>query len=202
MFTSRAEYRLLLREDNADSRLTPLGRQFGLVDDERMRVFENKREVIEREQQRLCNTWVHPDSGCRDAAEQLLGGRLQREYSLHDLLRRPDVDYRTLMTLPGIGPGIDDEAAAEQLTIQAKYAGYIERQHVEIERHRRHEATGLPDNMDYDRVTGLSFEVRHKLKDHRPATIGQASRISGVTPAAISLLLVYLKKQQHLKESA
>ena len=202
MFTSRAEYRLLLREDNADARLTPLGRQFGLVDDGRFHVFEQKRELIEREQQRLRNTWIHPASPCRDAVEKLTGARLQREYNLHDLLRRPDIDYETLMTLPDMGPGIEDRTVSEQINIQAKYAGYIERQHLEIERHRHHESTSLPENMDYDRVKGLSIEVRHKLKDHKPATIGQASRISGVTPAAISLLLVYMKKQQSLKESA
>ena len=148
------------------------------------------------------NTWIHPASHCRDAVEKLLGGRLQREYSLHDLLRRPDIDYKTLMMLADMGPAVEDPVVAEQINIQAKYAGYIERQHVEIEKHRHHETTSLPDDIDYDRVKGLSIEVRHKLKDHKPATIGQASRISGVTPAAISLLLIYMKKHQSLKESA
>ena len=195
MFTSRAEYRLLLREDNADLRLTPIGRELGVVDEHRWRVFNEKRESIEKESQRLRTTWIHPDKVPVDAAQRVLGTTLTREYRLIDLLRRPEVSYQTLMTLPTAGVGVEDPVVAEQLEIQAKYAGYIERQQEEIERHRRYETLALPDDLDYAHVRGLSNEVRQKLQQHRPATIGQASRVSGVTPAAISLLLVHLKKQ-------
>jgi len=195
MFTSRAEYRLLLREDNADLRLTPKGRELGLVDEYRWQVFEQKREAIETESQRLYRTWIRPDDVTAEQAQTVLGTTMSREYRLSDLLRRPEVSYAGLMSLPKAGPGISDAVAAEQLEIQAKYAGYIERQQEEIERHRRYEALALPENLDYAKVSGLSNEVRQKLEQHRPATIGQASRVSGVTPAAISLLLVHLKKQ-------
>ena len=192
MFTSRAEYRLLLREDNADLRLTPIGRELGLVDDKRWAAFEAKREGIEQEQQRLRDTLARP--GKVADAEQVLGGELSREYRLDELLRRPDVSYGDLFRLlPELEP-VADPAVAEQVEIQAKYAGYIERQHDEIERSRRHEETALPADFDYAAVRGLSTEVAEKLARTRPATLGQASRIPGVTPAAISLLLVYLKK--------
>ncbi len=195
MFTSRAEYRLLLREDNADLRLTCIGHQLGVVDDKRWQAFEQKREAIETESQRLHRTWIRPGDVSEDQTQQVLGTTLTREYRLIDLLRRPEVNYAGLMTLPKAGPGVDDAVVAEQLEIQAKYAGYIERQQEEIERHRRYETLALPEALDYGKVRGLSNEVRQKLELHRPATIGQASRVSGVTPAAISLLLVHLKKQ-------
>lgn len=193
MFTSRAEYRLQLREDNADMRLTETGRRLGLVDDMRWQAFEEKREKIERELQRLKTTWVNPRMLDRAEAERVLGKEIEREYSLYDLLRRPEVSYRTLMTLPGaqVGEGSD---VAEQVEILAKYQGYIDRQRDEIARQEGHETTQLPPNMDYSTVRGLSIEVRQKLTQHQPQTIGQAARISGVTPAAISLLLVHLKR--------
>ncbi len=196
MFTSRAEYRLLLREDNADLRLTPQGRELGVVDDARWRVFEAKREAIEREQQRLRATWLRPDKLPRQEAERVFGQALTREATLADLLRRPDVNYRALMSLPGAGEAVVDEKVAEQVEIQAKYHGYIERQQDEIARTRRHEETSLPLDFDYTNVRGLSTEAQLKLNAHKPATLGQAGRISGVTPAAISLLLVHLHKRR------
>ncbi len=196
MFTSRAEYRLLLREDNADLRLTPRGRELGLVDDVRWRAFEARREAIERERQRLHDTWARPERLPAQEVERVLGGPLSREQRLSELLARPQVDYATLMTLPGAAPQTPvDPEVAEQVEIQIKYAGYIERQREEIERQRRNESVALPEDLDYDQVKGLSSEVRQKLADARPATIGQAGRIPGVTPAAISLLLVHLKKR-------
>ncbi len=197
MFTSRAEYRLLLREDNADLRLTPIGRELGLVDDERWAAFETKREAIEQEQQRLKGTLARP--GKLTSAEQILGGELSREYRLDELLRRPDVSYEDLFKLlPELEP-VADPAVAEQVTIQAKYAGYIDRQRDEIERSLRHESTVIPEEFDYAAVRGLSAEVAEKLARNRPATLGHASRIPGVTPAAISLLLVHLKKRSNSK---
>jgi tRNA uridine 5-carboxymethylaminomethyl modification enzyme len=195
MFTSRAEYRLLLREDNADLRLTAKGRELGLVDDAHWRVFEEKREAIAREQQRLHDTWVRPGQIGDEDAARLLGAPLAREYRAMELLRRPGVSYVSLMTLPGVGPACADPKVAEQVEIQARYAGYIDRQQDEIERHRRHEETCVPRDFDYSRVRGLSAEVREKLTRVRPATLGQAARIAGVTPAAVSLLLVHLKKR-------
>ncbi len=195
MFTSRAEYRLLLREDNADLRLTPQGRELGVVDDARWRVFETKRAAVEKEQQRLRATWLRPDKLPQDDAARVLGQPLAREATLADLLRRPDVNYRSLMTLSGAGEAVADEKVAEQVEIQAKYHGYIERQHDEIERSRKSEETTLPLNIDYSTVRGLSKEVQLKLNAHKPATLGQAGRISGVTPAAISLLRVHVKRR-------
>jgi tRNA uridine 5-carboxymethylaminomethyl modification enzyme len=197
MFTSRAEYRLLLREDNADLRLTHRGRELGLVDDERLRRFEAKRAAVEREQQRLRATWLRPAAVPDAAAAAVLGAPLAREYTLLGLLCRPGVGYRALMTLPGAGPGVEDAAAAEQVEIQARYAGYIERQREEIERQRRHEETRLPEDLDYAAVSGLSTEARQKLAATRPLSLGQAARIPGVTPVAISLLLLHLKKHAH-----
>ncbi len=194
MFTSRAEYRLLLREDNADLRLTEKGRELGLIDDVRWAAFCAKREGIEREQQRLHATWLRPGAIDEACAEQVLGNKLTRELRAADALRRPEVTYASLMSLEGVGPGVDDANVAEQVEIQAKYAGYIERQQDEISRQRQYEETVLPENIDYADVGGLSNEVRQKLAHHRPATIGQASRVPGVTPAAVSLLLVHLKK--------
>jgi tRNA uridine 5-carboxymethylaminomethyl modification enzyme len=199
MFTSRAEHRLLLREDNADLRLTATGRRLGLVDDERWRAFESKREAIERESQRLRECWVRPGQLTETDAEWLLGGPLARESRAAELLRRPEVTYEKLMRLPGIGPGESDPQVAEQVEIQAKYAGYIERQREEIERQRRQEHLSLPPTLDYAEVRGLSREVREKLERHRPQTLGQAGRIPGMTPAAISLLLVHLKRGRPAK---
>jgi tRNA uridine 5-carboxymethylaminomethyl modification enzyme len=194
MFTSRAEYRLLLREDNADLRLTGKGRELGLVDDERWAAFEAKREAIEKEQQRLHSTWLKPGKLDAAEAERVLGVALSKEVRAAEALRRPEVSYASLMTLADLGPGVADPKVAEQVEIQAKYAGYIERQREEIERQRKYEETPLPVELDYAAVGGLSNEVRQKLAQQRPATIGQAARIPGVTPAAVSLLLVHLKK--------
>jgi tRNA uridine 5-carboxymethylaminomethyl modification enzyme len=194
MFTSRAEYRLQLREDNADLRLTELGRKFGIVDDMRWRAFEQKREAIAQEQERLRNTWVNPRNLPPEDAIRVLGKPIEREYALLELLRRPDVNYVNLHTLPGAGRGVDDEKVAEQVETQAKYHGYIERQHDEIGRNEQYETLCLPSELDYREVRGLSIEVQQKLNQHKPETIAQASRISGITPAAISLLLVHLKR--------
>ena len=194
MFTSRAEYRLMLREDNADLRLTPTGRELGLVDDARWAAFEAKREAIEREQQRLRDTWLRPGEVGDAAATAVLGAPLQREARIADLLARPAVTYAPLVALAGMAPAAD--AVAAQVEIQAKYAGYIDRQQQEVERQRRQEDTCLPDALDYDQVRGLSHEVRQKLAAQRPPTLGHAARIPGVTPAAVSLLLVHLKKQR------
>jgi tRNA uridine 5-carboxymethylaminomethyl modification enzyme len=195
MFTSRAEYRLLLREDNADLRLTEQARDMGLIDDRRWAAFARKREILEAEQARLSRTWVGPATIAPSEAERVLGQALSREQTLAALLRRPEVSYRALMTLPGVGAGVDDPEIIEQLEIHARYEGYIGRQQEEIERQGRHEQLHLPDDLDYRAVRGLSHEVVQKLADHRPQTLGQAARISGVTPAAISLLLVHLKKR-------
>lgn len=200
MFTSRAEYRLSLREDNADLRLTEIGRQLGCVGDAQWTMFEQKREAIARELERLKSTWVNPRLVNEAEAERVLGKAIEREYALTDLLRRPNVRYDDLMTLKGAdgqelaGPGVTDEAVKEQVEIQVKYAGYIDRQAREVERHDYYENLKLPVTLEYMDVRGLSVEVRQKLNKHRPETLGQASRISGVTPAAISLLLVHLKK--------
>ena len=195
MFTSRAEYRLQLREDNADLRLTEAGRTLGLVDDTRWKYFNEKREVYVKERQRLHDTWIRPDTAAAKAAEKLLGQALTRESRLSELLLRPDIGYCELVTLPGAGPGIDLPEVIEQLENEARYAGYIERQRAEIQRRRRHEETKIPEDLDFQQVHGLSNEVCQTLTAHRPATLGQAGRISGITPAAISLLLVYLKKR-------
>ena len=194
MFTSRAEYRLQLREDNADLRLTEIGRQLGVVDDIRWAAFDNKREAIAQEQQRLKNIWVNPTNLAAADAERVLGKVIEREYPLYELLRRPDVNYSSLMTLPAAGKGVEDPVVAEQVEIQAKYQGYIDRQHEEISRQEKYENTLLPEKMDYRVVRGLSIEAQQKLNLHQPETMGQAARISGLTPAAISLLLVHLKR--------
>lgn len=194
MFTSRAEYRLSLREDNADLRLTEIGRRLGIVDDRRWETFERKREAIAREQERLKSTWVHPRQLTEQQAIDFIGKNIEREYSLSDLLRRPEVSYASLMAVPGAGPGVDDPQVAEQVEIQAKYQGYIERQRAEIEHRAHQDELRLPGDIDYTQVRGLSIEVQQKLNRARPETVGQASRISGVTPAAISVLLVHLKR--------
>ncbi|MCA3217021.1 MAG: tRNA uridine-5-carboxymethylaminomethyl(34) synthesis enzyme MnmG [Burkholderiales bacterium] len=203
MFTSRAEYRLSLREDNADARLTETGRQLGLVDDARWVAFNRKRDAVAREIERLKSTWVNPRLLGEAEAARVLGKAIEREYTLHDLLKRPEVRYSTLLTLRSLdggsigGPavaGADEPQAAEQVEIQTKYSGYIARQHDEVARHESAETTRIPADLDYEQVRGLSNEVRHKFAQQRPETIGQASRISGVTPAAISLLLVHVKR--------
>lgn len=202
MFTSRAEYRLMLREDNADLRLTAIGRELGLVDDVRWAHFNQKLENIERERQRLREIWVHPNSEQVAELNTLLKAPLSREANGEDLLRRPEIDYTKLTQLAPFAPALDDEKAAEQVEIQVKYEGYIARQQEEIEKHLRNENTLLPADLDYSLVSGLSNEVIAKLNDHKPSSIGQASRISGITPAAISILLIWLKKQGLLRRSA
>jgi tRNA uridine 5-carboxymethylaminomethyl modification enzyme len=194
MFTSRAEYRLQLREDNADSRLTEHGRQLGVVDDTRWNAYARKRDAIARELERLKSTYVNPAVVATHAIERVLGASIEREYALGELLRRPGVTYRALMTLPGAGEPVDDGVVAEQVEIATKYAGYIDRQQIEIDRRRAQEETSLPADLDYRRVRGLSIEVQQKLNAVKPETVGQAARTSGVTPAAISLLLVHLKR--------
>lgn len=194
MFTSRAEYRLSLREDNADLRLTEQGRRLGVVDDARWDAFCRKRDAIAREQERLKSTWVNPATLAAEDATRVLGKAIEREYSLFDLLRRPEVTYGALMTLPNAGEALNDPLAIEQVEIQAKYQGYIDRQAEEVSRAAAYEDTPLPTDLDYSKVAGLSNEVQQKLKQHKPETLGQASRIQGITPAAISLLLIHLKR--------
>ncbi len=209
MFTSRAEYRLQLREDNADLRLTAIGRTLGLVDDLRWAAFDTKRERLERELQRLRATWVRPATLPAEAAERLLGKALEHEYPLADLLRRPGVGWDTVAAVEGVALGPravsretlrtawganEADTVIEQAEIAIKYAGYIDKQNDEVERASAFEHLRLPEDLDYAQVTALSFEVRQKLQRHRPLTLGQASRLSGVTPAAVSLLLVHLKK--------
>lgn len=195
MFTSRAEFRLLLREDNADLRLTEKGRELGLVPDLRWQLFEKKREAIEQERQRLNDIWIQPGSGKAEQAVLEMNSPVSKETRALDMLARPEVTYTGLMKLAEIGPGVADIRVSEQLEIQAKYAGYIQRQQVEIDRLRSKEAVKLPENFDFEKVRGLSFEAREKLIKSRPATIGQAGRIPGMTPAAISLLLIHLKRK-------
>ncbi len=199
VFTSRAEYRLLLREDNADIRLTPIAHELGLIDEKRWARFNQKMENIERERQRLREIWLHPRSEYLQEANQVLSSPLVREASGEDLLRRPEINYRILTALTPFQPPMEDKEAVEQVEIAIKYQGYIEHQQEEIERQKRHENTTIPDRFDYSLVSGLSNEVRAKLEQHRPVSIGQAGRISGVTPVAISILLVNLKKQGMLK---
>ena len=201
MFTSRAEYRLLLREDNADLRLTEKGRELGLVDDERWAAFNAKREGMVKEEQRLKSTWVQPKTPQAEAVNTLIEKPLTHEYSLLDLLKRPELSYATLADAVALDDR-PDAAVIEQMEILAKYAGYIDRQSDEIEKLRAAETTRLPDDFDYGQVKGLSNEVKQKLGDIRPETLGQAGRIPGVTPAAISLLMIYLKKHQHQQKAA
>jgi tRNA uridine 5-carboxymethylaminomethyl modification enzyme len=212
MFTSRAEYRLQLREDNADLRLTESGRRLGLVDDVRWAAFSRKRERLERELERLRGSWVRPQTVPADVAMRLLGKALEHEYSLADLLRRPGVDFDRVSEVDGVARGgvpavsretlrqawgrAEADAVIEQAEVALKYAGYIDKQTEEVRRARGLEELPLPKDLDYDQVTALSFEVRQKLQRHRPATLGMASRIPGVTPAAVSLLLVHLRKKR------
>jgi tRNA uridine 5-carboxymethylaminomethyl modification enzyme len=200
MFTSRAEFRLQLREDNADMRLTEAGRKLGLVDDARWDAFSRKRDAVSRETERLKSIWVNPRNLPASESERVLGKAIDHEYNLADLLRRPDVNYETLMSLDGGKYGARTaltETEIEQIEISAKYSGYIERQHDEVERAAHFENLKLPADFDYGQVKALSFEVRQKLDKHRPETLGLASRISGVTPAAISLLMIHLRKGGH-----
>ncbi|MCW4152078.1 tRNA uridine-5-carboxymethylaminomethyl(34) synthesis enzyme MnmG [Halomonas sp. 18H] len=199
MFTSRAEYRLLLREDNADMRLTEAGRELGLVDDQRWQAFSSKRESVEAETARLGSQWVQPGSDAAQKVNELTGQPLKREYNLLELLRRPELGYRDVAGLAG--EAVEDERVAEQVQIQAKYQGYIDRQQQDIDKLKRHEATPLPADLDYQQVEGLSNEIRQKLSEGRPETLAQASRISGVTPAAVSILLIHLKKRRLLDDS-
>ena len=202
MFTSRAEYRLMLREDNADIRLTEKGRELGLVDDTRWARFSEKLERIEQERQRLRDIWMHPHAENVDQVNALLKAPLSREANGEELLRRPEMDYTQLTSVATFAPPLADVQAAEQVEIQVKYEGYIARQQEEIEKQQRNENTVLPLDLDYQQVSGLSNEVIAKLNDHKPNSIGQASRISGITPAAISILLIWLKKQGLLRRSA
>ncbi len=202
MFTSRAEYRLMLREDNADLRLTEKGRELGLVDDVRWARYSEKLERIERERQRLRDIWMHPHAENVEQVNALLKAPLSREANGEELLRRPEMDYVQLTGIDAFAPPLDDVQAAEQVEIQVKYEGYIARQQEEIEKQQRNENTVLPLDLDYRQVSGLSNEVIAKLNDHKPNSIGQASRISGITPAAISILLIWLKKQGLLRRSA
>jgi tRNA uridine 5-carboxymethylaminomethyl modification enzyme len=200
MFTSRAEFRLQLREDNADMRLTEVGRKLGLVDDARWDAFSRKRDVVSRETERLKSIWVNPRNLPAAESERVLGKAIEHEYNLADLLRRPDVNYQTLMSLDGgkySAATALNETEIEQIEISAKYSGYIERQHDEVERAAHFENLRMPPDFDYSQVKALSFEVRQKLDKHRPETLGLASRISGVTPAAISLLMIHLRKGGH-----
>ncbi len=200
MFTSRAEYRLQLREDNADGRLTGIGRELGLVDDARWDAFARKRDAIDAETARLGALWAAPGNALAQGIERDLGIAVSRETSMLDLLRRPEIDYAAMMRVSDLGPGVDDPLVAEQVQIATKYAGYLQRQADDIERSRRNEDTAIPADFDYAHVTGLSAEIRQKLAKSRPDTVGQAGRIAGVTPAAISLLLVHLKR--HRAEAA
>ena len=201
MFTSRAEYRLSLREDNADLRLTPIGRDLGLVDDARWARFAAKRDAIDAEQRRLDGLAIVPGSETAEAFAARFGRAPSRDCRASDLMRRPEVDYAGLVALPGLGPAVDDPRVAEQVEIQAAYAGYLERQQVEVERNRRNESLALPEELDFTTISGLSNEVRQKLAARRPATLGQAARIPGVTPAAVSLLLVHLKRHGELRQA-
>lgn len=194
MFTSRAEYRLLLREDNADIRLTAKGHEIGLVDEQRWKAFNKKLEAIELERQRLKSTWVYPSHESTEALNVLLKNPVTKENTLEDLIRRPEMTYQKLMQIEAFGPKVENKQAAEQVEIQIKYAGYIERQKDEIAKTLRNENTLIPMEFDFSQISGLSNEVVAKLTDSRPETIGKAGRISGITPAAVSLLLVYLKK--------
>jgi len=194
MFTSRAEYRLLLREDNADQRLTPIGKQLGLVSEQQWRRFQVKLEALDRERIRLDQIWITPESLSSEISIRVLGQRLRKGQRLSDLLRRPEVDYEGLMCLPDAGPGIADKGVVEQLENEARYSGYIERQQEEIERNRTNEEMQIPSRFDYRLVRGLSTEVLQKLSEHQPVTVGQAARIAGVTPVAVSMLVIFLKK--------
>ncbi len=194
MFTSRAEYRLMLREDNADQRLTPVAREMGLIDDERWAAYENKLESLEQEVQRLKDIWIYPAHAEAKRAEELMELPLSKEQTLFDLLKRPKVEYSALATMAVFGEGVIDQAVVDQVEIQAKYAGYINRQMEQIDKMKRSEKVKIPDDLDLDRISGLSNEVKQKLRAHKPDNLGMAGRIQGITPAAISILLIEIKK--------
>ena len=196
MFTSRAEYRLSLREDNADLRLTELARSLGLIDDTRWQLFDKKREAVERETQRLRTTWINSRLLSPALVQEIFHQPLERDHSIEELLRRPNVSYASLMRLEQAGPAVTDASVADQVEVQIKYRGYVERQSLEISKLAHTETLQLPEDLDYRLVRGLSNEIKDKLNRQRPETLGQLSRISGVTPAAISLLLVFLRKLQ------
>jgi len=202
MFTSRAEYRLQLREDNADLRLTETGRRLGLVNDLRWQAFEDKKAAIDAEQQRLGSIWVTPDNDIGKSLKEKLGVVLSKEARALDLLKRPEINYSELMKVTGLGPGCNDEKVAEQVDVQVRYAGYLTRQAGEVERNQRNEDTLIPPGFDYGRVQGLSAELCEKLQNTLPESIGQASRMAGMTPAAISLLLVFLKRHRSARQVA
>jgi tRNA uridine 5-carboxymethylaminomethyl modification enzyme len=202
MFTSRAEYRLQLREDNADLRLTETGRRLGLVNDQRWRAFESKKAAIESEQQRLAAIWVNPDNVIGKSLKEKLGVTLSKEAKALDLLKRPEISYSELMKVTGLGPGSSDEKVAEQVDVQVRYSGYLTRQAGEVERNQRNEDTLIPSGFDYNQVQGLSAELCEKLQKTLPESIGQASRMPGMTPAAISLLLVFLKRHRSARHVA
>ena len=202
MFTSRAEYRLQLREDNADLRLTETGRRLGLVNDQRWQAFESKKSAIESEQERLGAIWVNPDNDIGKALKEKLGVALSKEARALDLLKRPEISYSELMTVDGLGPGSSDEKVAEQVDVQVRYSGYLIRQAGEVEKNQRNEDTLIPAGFDYGQIQGLSAELCEKLKKTQPESIGQASRMPGMTPAAISLLLVFLKRHRSTRHVA
>ena len=194
MFTSRAEYRLMLREDNADQRLTPVAREMGLIDDERWASYESKMESLEQEVQRLKDIWIHPAHPEAKKAEELMDLPLSKEQTLFDLLKRPKVEYASLATMAVFGEGVVEDAVIDQVEIQAKYAGYIDRQIQQIDKMKRSESVKIPEDLDLDAISGLSNEVKQKLRDHKPENLGMAGRIQGITPAAISILLIEIKK--------
>jgi tRNA uridine 5-carboxymethylaminomethyl modification enzyme len=202
MFTSRAEHRLLLREDNADLRLTEAGYKLGLVNEQRWCSFAQKRESIEREKQRLHSIWLHPGTSASTRVAELTGAPLSRETTALEVLRRPQLDYAAVTALPGVGGPVEDAAVAEQIEIQTKYAGYVNHQQLEIEKTRAQEHLRLPPDLDYALIPGLSTEIVQKLATHRPETLGQAGRMAGITPAAISILRIYLKHPQTLAKIA
>ncbi|MFA5597904.1 MAG: FAD-dependent oxidoreductase, partial [Pusillimonas sp.] len=205
MFTSRAEFRLSLREDNADLRLTEIGRTIGLVDDERWDAFNRKRDAVSREIDRLKKTWVNPRIIAEHSAIDVIGKKLEKDYALLDLLKRPEITYAKLCTLTSTdgrvvgGPAVEDPIVAEQVEIQVKYEGYVNRQQEEVKRQAGHEDQAIPEDINYDAIASLSIEVRQKLKQSQPQTIGQARRVSGVTPAALALLLIHIKRVAHGK---
>jgi tRNA uridine 5-carboxymethylaminomethyl modification enzyme len=202
MFTSRAEYRLQLREDNADLRLTETGRKLGLVNDQRWQAFEKKKAAIEKEQQRLGAIWVTPGNEIGQSLNAALGVALSKESRALDLLKRPEIGYTDLMKINGLGPGVNDVKVAEQVDVQVRYAGYVTRQAAEVEKNQRNEHSKIPQGFDYSQVPGLSAELREKLQHTLPESIGQAARIPGMTPAAISLLLVFLKRGKNDRQVA
>ena len=202
MFTSRAEYRLMLREDNADQRLTPVAREMGLIDDTRWSAYQNKLESLEKEVERLKDTWIYPSHPEAKKAEELMDLPLSKEQTLFDLLKRPNVQYSALATLEAFGGGVEDGAVVDQIEIEAKYSGYIDRQIQQIDKMKRSESVKIPSDLDLDKISGLSNEVKQKLRDHKPENLGMAGRIQGITPAAISILLIEIKKFRSQKHSA